>query len=156
MSENILRPGDYVIAVGENEQLIKMSISDDTKAGYIDFSISRTQTDIPLPDAKVRMFISKEDTVDKVFNLDGDGINNNTGSVVYIQADELRFIPTSSKSKIQSAVLGDELYNVLDQILLTLIKHVHPMESQSVDTIPKWKSIRKNLRNILSEHISVG
>ena len=151
----ILKPGDYIIE-GQGGQLFKLSISDETNGNYIDLSVGRNNENKNVRPSKARIYISDLDIVDSKFQLDGKGKNKKRGSCIYIQGDNIRIVGNSKKQEIEQAVLGNQLFEILDELLDTIILHKHPMEVNSIESIPKWKVLKKKLKNILSNNISIN
>ena len=146
--------GDYFVS-GKNNQMIRFSFSDFTDKGYIDLSVLRTESNKSVQDATGRIFISTKDDIDSIFKLKGKGTKNKESSAIYIQADNIVLVSTKDRN-IESAVKGQSLIEILKEILKILKEHKHPMESPSIESLPKIVELEKKLDTILSKYISLS
>lgn len=151
-----VKPNDQIVADGVNGQTIYISISDDTEKGFIDISVGRDLEPKDAPNAKVRIYISEDDDPNTKFKLTGKGPNSKQGSCVYIEGTNIRLIGSDGKDAVNQAVLGNELYEWLTQLINSLIAHSHPMESTSVNQQSTWINLKNKLQKILSKNIGIN
>lgn len=149
-----LKPGD-AISDGVVNQIIRLSFSDFTDAGYIDLAIVSSDAKKDIQPAFARIYISGEDNVDKIFELNGKGASKKSSPSIYIQGENIRFVDSKKKSNVEQAVLGNKLLTWLDKLLTVFDLHVHPMESPSINQKQKIQQLRNELKAILSETVGL-
>jgi hypothetical protein len=149
-----LKPGD-ALNDGIINQVIRLSFSDFTDAGYIDLAIVSSDAKKDIQPSFARIYVSGNDNVDKMFVLSGKGALKKSVPAIYLQGENIRLVDQKKKNKVEQAVLGNQLLSIMDEFLTIFDTHVHPMESPPIASKTKIKNLKNKLKLMLSETVSL-
>lgn len=146
----LLKSGDYILQNNQN-QMIRMSYSNDTDKGYIDIAILNKDNKKDIQGASARIYISGEDNTDKIFGLNGKGSKKESKSVIYIEAENIKLI--TNKANEQQAILGNSTVEFLIEVLDLFALHSHPLESPPIAFKSQIEQLKKKAQQLLSKGI---